>query len=217
MPDDFIKRYVGHGLEGEALPVSPMDPPKPYEAPAQEKVSYNELAAPLKILWDEHERFLKVVSAFDRALVEMKAKHWKMTQEISSALKGFFQCVDESIAPHEKMEEKALFPLLREKLLTAGESSPTDRPVTPVDVMEDEHVKIGQSVAIVFTLLGLAPRLRDEPSRDYLFEQAYGLGQEICELLKLHIYRENTILFPRAQQLLSDADFSRISDAMEKA
>ena len=215
MPDDPIKRYVDHGLE--ELPVSPMAPPEAYSPPKKADVSYEELAAPLRVLWDEHEQFLKVLSAFDHAFVSLKENAWKVTPEISAVFRDFFKWVDEQLVSHERKEEKGLFPILQEKLLEAGECSPGEKPVTPVDIMEDEHTKVSQSIAIIFTLLGLAPRLQDEKSRTYLFEQTFQLAQEVVETMKLHIFRENTILFPMAQQFLSDTEFSTVNQKIEQA
>jgi len=214
MPDDQIKRFVEHGVE--ELPVSPMDPPEAYQPPAAESLTYEQLVAPLRELWDEHENYLKVLSVFENAMIALKDNKWKMTPEISSAFRDYFQFVDEHVTVHNRKEERGLFPVLRERLIQKGECSPGEAPVTPADIMEDEHAKVGQSVAIVFTLLGLAPRLQDAASRDQLFEQAFQLGQEIVETMKLHIFRENTILFPMAQQILNEEEWIEIATKMKR-
>ncbi len=215
-PDDPIKRFVEHELPVAEMPASPMDPPEAYEPPVTESVDYASLPAPLQNLWDEHEEYLKVLTVFDNALIALKEGPWKMTQEISTGLKQFFQFIDETMASHNRKEERALFPILREKLLTQGECSPGDHPITPADVMEDEHVRVGQSVAIVFTLLGLAPRIQDPKAREELLGQAVQLGQEIVETMKLHIFRENTILFPMAKSLLSAEEWAQIGERMKR-
>jgi hemerythrin-like domain-containing protein len=56
--------------------------------------------------------------------------------------------------------------------------------------------------------------MKDPADRELLFEHAFGLGQEIVETMKLHIYKENTTLLPLAQNLLSAEDFSRVQERM---
>ncbi len=199
----------------EDLP-SPMDPPLAYAPPTVESIPPDQLASPLKALMQDHEDFLKVLSVFDEALVELKKREWKFVPEISSALKAFFQFMDQELPRHTRIEEKLLFPVLHEKFLATGEHSPGQTPVTPVDVMEADHAHVSQLAMLVFNLFGLAPRLRDAESRNFLFEHAFHQGQEIVEVMKLHIYKENTTLFPLAQQLLSAAEMERVADRISR-
>jgi hemerythrin-like domain-containing protein len=206
--NDPLRRKAEKGIE-EDLP-SPMDPPEAFAPSNVKAVPYEKMAAPLRQLIDDHEGFLKVLTAFDSALVALKANHWRFTPEIGAALKRFFECHDGDMARHTEREEKALFPLLRERFLATGEHSPGPNPITPVEMMEADHTRVTQSAALAFNLLGLAPRMKDPSDRDLLFEHAFGLGQEIVETMKLHIYKENTTLLPLAQALLSLEDLSRI-------
>jgi regulator of cell morphogenesis and NO signaling len=212
--NDPIKRFVEHGVE--ELPSSPMDPPEAYKPLCDDKIPVGELAPFLQELCEEHEKYLKVLSVFDNALVSLKKNKWKMTPEISMALKEYFQFVDESVRLHNRKEERALFPILWQRLLESGECGVGDAPVTPVDIMEEEHQKVSQSMSLVFNFLGLAPRMKDTKDRDLLFEHVFGLGQEIVETMKLHIFRENTILFPMAQRLLTEDDKAKISGMIKK-
>lgn len=204
---DVLKRNVQKGLERE-IP-SPMDPPEAF-APSTVPPVVGEMPPVLKTLIEEHDRFLKVFSVFDNALIELKKNRWIFTSEISAGLKQFFQTMDKEIAQHTRKEEKALFPVLYEKFLATGEHSPGARPMTPVDVMEADHQKVEQLTVIVFNLLGLAPRMKSGEDRELLFEKAFEQGQEIVEIMKLHIYKENTVLFPLAQRLISGEEMSRI-------
>jgi len=205
---DPLNRKAEKGLE-EDLP-SPMDPPESFAPPTVAQIPYEAMAEPLKRLMDDHETFLKILNAFDNALIALKQNQWRFTPETSAALKRFFQAMDGEIADHTRREEKGLFPLLHRRFLESGEHSPGPRPTTPVDVMESDHRQVAQAAALVFNLLGLAPRMRDPQDRDLLFEHAFGQGQEIVEIMKLHIYKENTTLFPLAQTLLSADDLEYV-------
>lgn len=213
MNTDFIKRNVEHDL-GEGL-CSPMEPPEARSIDSVEQISYETMDLPLRELMDEHLSYQKVLNVFEKALLELKEKGWQFTPEISAGLKAFFQFFDENVMAHDHKEEKVLFPLLREKFLQSGEHSPSEKPVTPVEVMEAEHLKVGQSVSLVFSLLGLSARMQDPADRQILLEHACHLGQEIVDTMQLHIHKENTILFPLAQQLVGVEEWVEITRKMK--
>ncbi|MCK5467412.1 MAG: hypothetical protein KAI99_02855, partial [Cyclobacteriaceae bacterium] len=71
-----------------------------------------------------------------------------------------------------------------------------------------------QLASLTFNILGLAARLPDNHSRMLTFDVAYNSGIELVELLRLHIYREDNILFPLAQKLLTKTEFSKIEEQM---
>lgn len=211
-----LKRNVTKDVED--LP-SPMDPPEAYAPSNVDAIAPEDLAAPLQALMQDHEEFLKILTAFDRALVELKGREWRFTPEISAVLKRFFQWMDHEIPHHSRKEEKVLFPILNEKFLASGEHSagvsPATPPVTPIDIMEADHLKVELGVNLVFNLLGLAARIKDAEARNLLFEHAFHEGQEIVEVMKLHIYKENTTLFPLAQKLLSLGEMSAVAEKMK--
>ena len=208
-----LKRMVEKGIEGEAL--SPMDPPGAYAPPTVEIIPLEHLAAPLQQLILDHQEFLKVLNAFDNALVELKKREWRFNPEISAAMKNFFQFMDREIPLHTKKEEKGLFPILHEKILASGEHSPGVNPKTPVDVMESDHEHVHTMASLVFNLMGLAPRLRDAESRSLVFEHAFEQGQDIVETMKLHIYKEDATLFQLAQKLLSDEEMEKVAETFQ--
>lgn len=214
MQKDYIKRYVNHEL-GDQEAASPMEPPEEFAPPTIEQVPFDSLAKPLQNLMKEHEDYEKVLSVFDNALLALKKNNWIFIPEISEGLKTFFQFYDEETSSHNKKEEKCLFPLLRERFLESGEHSPMAGQVTPVEVMEGEHLQVSQLVALVFNFLGISTRLEDKKSRHLIMEHAFNLGQEIVETMKLHIYKENTVLFPLAQRLISPKEFLLIEKKWE--
>jgi hemerythrin-like domain-containing protein len=98
-------------------------------------------------------------------------------------------------------------------MLESGEHSTSkENPHTPVDLMEDDHIKLIQLATLSFNLLGLAMRLKDQADIAVTFDLAYNNGKELVELLKLHIYREDNTLFPLAQKLLTKQELAEIYD-----
>ncbi|MCK5208462.1 MAG: hemerythrin domain-containing protein, partial [Cyclobacteriaceae bacterium] len=135
-------------------------------------------------------------------------------KEINDSFEAFFRFFDTDILVHNRKEERHLFPILKQRLIESGEHSKEAIPKTPVDLMEDDHVKFIQLASLTFNILGLAARLPDNHSRMLTFDVAYNSGIELVELLRLHIYREDNILFPLAQKLLTKTEFSKIEEQM---
>lgn len=209
-----IQRLVENGLETEV--VSPMEPPQPYQLVGLHGLLPETLVKPLKVLFDDHIKFVAVIDGLESALGDYKSASWEMNDSISKRLKDFFRFMDEVTPLHNAMEEKAFFPVLHEKLIISGECSPGDHPTTAVDIMEDDHIKTLQSSALIFNLLGIANRLKDAQSRDMLLQIAYDQGRELVETLRLHIFKENEVLFPLAQKVISADEFTVIMSKMER-
>ncbi len=195
---------------------SPMDPPAAYEEPGKIDMKRENMCTSLQTFMNEHEAVLKVVTAFEKGLVEYKTNGYKLTNEINEAFGNFFKCLDDDLLPHNRKEEKILFPILNQKLIDAGEHSKGHKLVTAIDVMEDDHVKFIQLGTLAFNLLGLSSRIADERSRIFVLDTAYETSRELIELLKLHIYREDVTLFPLAQKYISVDEFDTIQQQMEK-
>lgn len=212
--NDPVKRNVDKGLE--QVEHTPMDPPAAYEQPGKLKVSFENMDQPLRTFVDEHAQALLTIDAFEKALVQFKANGYKVDHQINEIFSAFFKFLDEELLPHNDKEEKVLFPVLQKKLLEAGEHSVGEKPITAIDIMEDDHVKFIQLGALSFNLLGLATRLKDEGSRTFVLDTAYENARELVELLKLHIYREDYTLFPLAQKYLSKEEFEAIEIEMRK-
>ena len=194
---------------------SPMDPPDAYAEPTVNQISEEELDESLKIFQKEHEEASEIIGKFETALISFKEKGYQLDDEINKGFKAFFEFFDDELLPHNRKEEKTLFPILHQKLLENEEHSPGDNPMTAIDMMEDDHIKFIQLGALTFNLLGLAPRFRDEQARTFTYDVAFNNGVELVELLKLHIFREDTTLFPLAQKYLSKEEFNSIIMGME--
>jgi len=206
--NDPLKRNVEKGLE--KVENSPMDPPSAYDKENNLKTNFDELEKPLQQFIEEHKNALTQIENFEKALVQFKTNGYNVDNKINEIFRDFFTFFDEQLLPHNAKEEKTLFPILHKKLLKAGEHSVGNKPVTAIDVMEDDHVKFIQLAALAFNFFGLAARIKDDASRIFILDTAYENGRELIELLKLHIYREDYTLFPLAQKYLSKEDFEWI-------
>lgn len=206
--DDPIKRYVE---KDSAEEMSPFDPPDAFDPQNIEPIAYEELHPFLKKLADEHTVFSTVLNAFEEALIKWRENNWRFDEEIDKKFKNFFEFIDEKVPVHNQKEEKDLFPLLNKKLIEIGEHNSKDSTLTGISIMEDEHIKVAQAAAIVFNFLGLGSRLPDQRSKEITFEAAFEQGIAIIETMKLHIFREENILFPQAMKLFDEDEFKQMN------
>ena len=207
--EDEINRFVSKDNNEDEL--SPFDPPDAYDPQNIEPVEYDKMHPFLQKLVDEHHVFTKVLNTFEEALINWKKNNWVFTNEINSGLKQFFNFLDENVLLHNQKEEKKLFPLLHIKLIETGEHNSKDSSLTGINIMEDEHIKVAQAAAIVFNFLGLGSRLPDKRSQEITFEAAFNQGIAIVETMKLHIFREENILFPQAMNLFTLSEFEKLN------
>lgn len=208
--NDPIKRFAEKDTGSEEL--SPMDPPDAYDPQNIESVPYENMHPFLQKLMDEHKAFSEVLNKFEEALFNWKNNNWIFNDGINKGLKQFFTFFDEKVPIHNSKEEKKIFPLLHNKLIETGEHNSADSSITGINVMEDEHIKVAQVAAIVFNFLGLAARLPDQRSREITYQSVFNQGMAIIETMKLHIFREENILFTQAMQYFTEQEFNSLID-----
>ncbi|MBV6494200.1 MAG: hypothetical protein LDLANPLL_02231 [Turneriella sp.] len=203
---DPIKRQPDRGYVGDDL--SPMAPPEAYAPPAKDLVSPEQMHPFLRRFIDEHTLFRKELNIFEEAILSIQ--NTGFTKELDHRLKHFFQFFDHDFIVHSRREEVVLFPLLDVRLRAAGEHGRGAEVTTPVDLMEDDHVKSMQLAAVVLNFLGLAFRLPDERSRLIVLDAALEQGKNLVELLRLHMFREDNVLFSLAHRLISNTEFEEM-------
>ncbi|MBI3136478.1 MAG: hemerythrin domain-containing protein [Bacteroidetes bacterium] len=196
---------------------SPMDPPDAYdtERTRVKGVDMNNLNSLLNGFIHEHTELVKIVDEFDQGLNAFKEAKYILDENTNKIFNRFFNYFDTEILPHNKKEERYLFPVLNERMLESGEHGLDN--ITAIDLMEDDHVKFIQLGSLIFNFLGLAARLPDGHSRYLVLDIAYHNGKELVELLKLHVFREDNTVFPLAQKLLSAEELEAITQKIESA
>ena len=195
----------------DAPEFSPMNPPDAYAPPATEEISYDEMPSFLQKLMDDHRDIEAALETFEQALGRLRENGLPRAGSVDEALSGFFSFLDERIAAHHLLEERALFPLLQERLIENGEHGSGESPRTAVDIMDDDHARAMQLAAVTFNFLGLAARLPDERSRAMVLDAALEQGNALIELIRLHIFREDTVVFAMAAKYLSPEEFAEMS------
>lgn len=209
---DPLKRMVEKETGGEQY--SPMDPPDAYDPPVVDTVPYEQMHRCLQQFMDEHKLVKEKVERFEQALVAFKKNGRERTSEGGIGFSSFFEYIDNQLVKHHLKEEKVLFPMLQQKLIERGEHSNGRFPKTAIDMLEDDHLKIMQHFTLMFNFLSLASRLPDAASRALTLDVAIEQGFALIELLNLHLFREENIVFPKANSYLASGELDSI---LEKA
>jgi len=204
---DPLKRMVERQNKTEEF--SPMDPPEAFKPPTLDEVEYEDMHPLIQSLMDEHKVCNKVINTFENTLNTLHTEGF--SKNTLEGINDFFSFFDDSIIEHNRKEDNTIFANLNTILYKKGEYS-TGTEKTVVDLMEDEHIKMLQLAAISFNLFGLITRIPHNSSRIVILDLAVEQSKSLIEILKLHIFREDTIVFPLANNYLS----TKILDTIHK-
>jgi len=208
---DPLKRMVERQTQKEEF--SPMDPPDAYSPPKEESIAYEDMSPAIQKLMDEHKKCEKQLSDFENVLEAIQKDGMK--REFNKQLGDFFSFIDSDVVAHNLKEEKILFPTLQKVLLETGQHSNGPTATTAVDMLESDHIKLMQLSAITFSYFGLAGRLPDVASRAIVLDAAIEQGKALVEMMRLHIFREDNVVFVQAQNSISKGDLDEMDQAMK--
>jgi regulator of cell morphogenesis and NO signaling len=169
---------------------------------------------PFEKLVECHDHIMSRLSLFDQTLTAIEQQRALGFRSEKDNIKMMFDFIDTSIALHTRDEEEGLFPKLRPKL---EEGLPSKHGGgTPVDVMEEEHR----------TVEGVIDRLKDiallmeketQPSEVAdLVNEFVGKGRWLVQAYYGHIWKENNVLFPMAERMLSADEKTEVAKAMNE-
>lgn len=204
---DPLKRMVERQNETEEF--SPMDPPDAFQPPALDEVKYEDMHPLIQSLMDDHKACNGAISAFENTLNALHTDGF--TKNTLEGINDFFSFFDDSIIEHNRKEDNTVFNDLN-RVLHEKEEFSTGTGKTVVDLMEDDHIKMLQLAAISFNLFGLITRIPDKNSGMVILDLAVEQSKALIEMLKLHIFREDNVVFPIANKYLS----TEVLDAMKK-
>lgn len=191
-----------------------MDPPEAFAPPSLDPVAAADLHPFLRELTEQHAGLSRQLDVVEEVLQAVESSGF--TAQADRALMRFLEAFDRDFVPHSRAEEGILFPLLRERLVAHGEHSKGKVLTTPVDVMAREHLKAIQLAAVVLNLIRVGSCLPDPQSARIVVGAALKEAANLVELLRLHMFREDNILFASAQRLLSTAELTAMCAAAER-
>ncbi|MCF6330063.1 MAG: hypothetical protein L3I99_00775 [Sulfurimonas sp.] len=194
---------------------SPYSPPEAYNPPKiDEQVPYEDLHPLLQKFTDDHRDYDNILVNFEETLAMIESG--KVDKEVNKRLLEFYTFFDEKVREHNLEEEKTIFPTISRIMNETGDHSKSGDFFNAIDVLEDEHTKALQLSAVTFNLFALFSRIPDERSRIIILDAAVVQAKELVELLRVHIYREDTIIFNYAHNNLSNEELTEMLDSLNK-
>jgi len=211
---DPLKRLVEKESGGPEF--SPMDPPDTFQAPGKESANIDAYHRCIKDLMKEHREFITHISEFEESVLHLKEHGMPWSKGVQRKISDFFSFFDQSVLPHNHREEKFLFTILKKKLKEEGIQSSDDRKNTAIDLMEDDHLRFVQISSLIINLLELCVRLPDPPSRLMVLDIVIEQSTYLIELMRLHQFREDNIVFPLAQKHLKTNELDKVNKEMKE-
>jgi len=153
-----------------------------------------------QILMDEHGLILQVLSALEKRIDALEAGAQPDPVFLKKAVEFLQSFADRC---HHGKEEGILFKMMVEDL-------DYPRNAGPVAVLTTEHETgrvFNRRIAEASALLGQDPAAA---------RQVIANGRDYIQLLRIHIDREDNVVFPMVEQFLDDADQARLAAAFEQ-
>lgn len=199
---DPVKKQGEVSTSDRGASLSPMGPPEAHSPPGSVKVEYSDFHPYLRIYVDEHIELKAKMDEFQKILRDLSLGE-NLSAETDRKVRSFYKEFFKDFLVHNRREEEVLFPILAARFLEIGEHSRTNRPITPINIMEDEHqeaFKVATEAVCVWDLLA---HIFDATSRAVILKTFIRKSNTLLEMMRLHIYREDEIIFSLAQRHLS--------------
>ena len=169
---------------------------------------------PFEKLVECHDHIMSRLSLFDQSLEAIEKQGVVGFLSEKENIKLMFDFIDTSIALHTRDEEEGLFPSLRPKL--KAKLSSQSEGSTPVDVMEGEHRMVEGVIARMKGLALLIEKSASSHEVVALIEEFVEKGKWLIQAYYGHIWKENNVLFPMAERLLSAQEKSEVANVMNQ-
>ncbi|TCS82493.1 hemerythrin domain-containing protein [Tepidibacillus fermentans] len=142
----------------------------------------------LEVFYDDHEHALAQLNQLEKYLEYIKKNG--EAEKVRIQLISFSKFLEIALDIHFVQEEEALFPLLVQKIGPNG----------PVMVMEMEHGDLRESQKALKALL-----TKEELDKEAILEH----GGRILSVLREHIAKENQVLFPLSERVLTEEEWKQ--------
>jgi hemerythrin-like domain-containing protein len=157
---------------------------------------------PIANLMDEHEVVRKTLHNLNLAINSIKSSDFKVTDEIQKRLRLIDQFFKVDAFIHFAKEEDALFPILENYIPKDG---------GPIGVMLMEHKDLDYNFKQFHEVVDKIVKI-DKSN----FNELEYFGDGIVQTLWNHADKEDNILFPMANQVLSSEERIKIAKKMEE-
>lgn len=191
---------------------SPFSPPDAFAHPVDNGVTVETMHPYLRTLAQEHAAYSARLDELEELLGAIRERK-AISAEAFRELRAFFAHFDTEVVAHNRREERELFPVLRRRFAEHGELSNGPKPVGPCSVLEGEHVEAIRIASVAIGFCALAHRLEEEASKQMVLSIALERCQALIAHLRLHIFREDRIVFALAQEYMSTEELDELLEA----
>lgn len=181
--------------------LSPLTPPEADHPPSSVKVPYEQMHGYIRHYMDEHSAIIRILDLFETDLKHLSETK-KIDQRLQKNISLFFEIFLNEFIPHNQREEREFFPLLEKCFLEIGEHSNTSKPVTPIDIMYKEHVEALLLAIESQSYWRVLEFLKEESDRTKVLASFLKKSFALIEVMRLHIFREDDVVFSLAQKNL---------------
>lgn len=209
---DPVKKQAEVSAQDRGSQYSPLSPPDALTPPSNVKVLYDNLHPYLKLLVDDHNRLKIEMEKFQLVLLDLSASRDVLGKN-AQAVKSFFDIFMTEFILHNQQEEKILFPILAKRFLEVGEHSKAARPITPIDILKNEHIEAMQVGAEARCTWALIHQIIDPSSQTILLGNFLRKSHTLLEMMRLHIFREDDIVFSLAQKHLTPGQLDEMLES----
>jgi hemerythrin-like domain-containing protein len=151
----------------------------------------------IRTLVSEHEHGLVQLGFLDDATQRMVERGF--SEEDLGMIKKSVEFISKEIREHNENEEKNLFPLMENHLTQNG----------PTYIMRSEHRILWGKMDL---LMNYVNSVESDKMNKSNFIKLRENALEIINLLKGHINKENSVLFPMAERVLSKSELKSLAD-----
>ena len=170
------------------------------------------ISDPFEKLVECHDHITTRLSLFGKSLQAIETHGMLGFVSEKENIQTLFDFMDTSISLHTRDEEEGLFPTLRPKLDPKLDERGGGR--TPVDVMKSEHRIVEDVAARMKTLAPLIEREAKSSDVSILLDEFLEKGRWLIKAYHQHIWKENNVLFPMAERLLSATEKTEVASVM---
>ncbi len=155
---------------------------------------------PIKELNNCHKEVLKQLDELNNSNGDSK--------KLEKQFIKFKKFVETSLELHTRDEEHALFPILEGKICGHACGS---HGTTPIDVMMQDHKNIHAAIDVISTLLSISKSVRDKK----IVNEIHNRVSFVVNTLRDHIWKEDNVLYPLAEEHLTKEEFKEVHDKMK--
>jgi hemerythrin-like domain-containing protein len=168
-----------------------------------------ESSGPTHLLKEEHQATLLKLELIERSLNYLRRPPEEILPEgiavNKTLLRDLSVALDKEIGPHFRKEEEALFPILAEYI---------GKEYGPIEVMVREHEKI-RSVFLPWKKALPSFCRSIEPIDEGIRKAVLDPGLRIVHLIRIHINKENQILFKLSESSLTEEEKKKVMARMQ--